>query len=95
MSIYILYAEIHVTIPWQCTLKERRQQAQKLRDQIKNKYNGSVKLIYLNNNQKFELYFIMLGESPDYLQNQIDHLYHLIETQESLQFSIESHVELW
>lgn len=95
MAPYILYLTIDVRIPWQCTLKERRQQAQKTRDLVKNKFNATVKLDYPENNQLYTLYFIALGESADYLQKQIESLYQFMDDSGSLHYTFDVHIEPW
>ena len=46
MIMYNGVAVFKLRVEWQCTLKERRQISQKVRDHIKNQFNASVKLDY-------------------------------------------------
>lgn len=95
MNIYILYLKISVRLSWHCSLKERRKYAQSLRDQIKVQFNASVKIIYSEKNDSFEIYSIFIGESKSYLENIMEELYQLMDIKGELIYSFESEIDLW
>lgn len=75
----IMCVEIIVTLDKNTHLKARRAVAQKLRDQLKNTFNASVKIHYLEHRSQFCLMVAMLGETEDYLEEQLDYLAERIE----------------
>lgn len=75
----VMCVEIIVTLDKNTNLKERRAMAQKLRDQLKNSFNASVKIHYLEHRSQFCLMVVMIGESEDYLEDQLDQLAERIE----------------
>lgn len=95
MNIYILYIEVNLRLTWQCSLKERRKFAQSLRDQVKTQFNATVKIVYPESNDTFDLYCVLLGESRTYLENIIEKIHLLIEQKSELIYRLESEIDLW
>ncbi len=95
MNIYILYLKINIRLGWQCSIKERRKHAQSLRDHMKTKFNATVKIVYSENNDTFDLYCVLLGESSSYLENIIEKVHLLMEKNGELIYSLECEIELW
>ena len=95
MNIYILYIKLNIRLSWQCSIKERRKYAQSLRDQMKTQFNASVKIVYSENNDTFDLYCVLLGESRSYLENTIEKVYLLMDQKSELIYSMENEIELW
>lgn len=77
--ISVMSMEILVTLDKKSSLKERRSVAQKLRDRIKNDFNVSAKIDYLEHRSQFRLMVVMLGESEDYLEEELDKMAEWIE----------------
>ncbi|MCD4713730.1 MAG: DUF503 family protein [Clostridiales bacterium] len=95
MNIYILYLKLNIRLGWQCSIKERRKHAQSLRDHMKTQFNATVKIVYSEINDTFELYCVFLGESRSYLENIIEKIHLLMDHKGELIFSLESEIDLW
>lgn len=95
MHVYILTLKVNCNIKWNCSIKERRQIAQKINQIHKNAYNGSVKIVYLENNRAFEMYYVLLGESRDYLMRQFNFIDEYYEVFDGLSYSIEYDINMW
>ncbi len=95
MNIYILYLKINIRLNWHCSIKERRKYAQSLRDHIKTQFNASVKIVYSENNDRFEVYNIFLGESRSYLENILEKIHLMMDQKGEMIYSFESEVDLW
>lgn len=77
--ISLMTVEILVTLDKKTNLKDRRAVAQKLRDRIKTDFNVSAKIDYLEHRSQFRLMIAMLGESEDYLEEELDKMAEWIE----------------
>lgn len=69
--------------------------AQKLRDKIKNDFNTSVKLIYPESIRTFELYIILLSDTPDYIYQVSDLIEASAQTNFDLNVTMEVDVDRW
>lgn len=95
MNIYILYLKINIRLEWKCSIKERRKYAQSLRDHMKTQYNATVKIVYSDNTDTFDLFSVLLGESRPYLEHIIEKVHLLMEQKGELIYSLESEIDLW
>ena len=91
----ILYLKLNIALSVCGSLKERRAVAQRLRDQLKNQFNASVKLEYLEQQSCFTLYICALGSDRDYLENLADSIHQRAEVLAEEQINAVYDVEEW
>lgn len=93
--LYIAYMKFSNRMSWARSLKDRRQVAQRARDQVKTKYNASVKLKYGENINCFDLYIVMLADDRDYLLKNGDEIDTYLQNVLSLAVEAEVDIEAW
>lgn len=93
--MYILYLQLNIALSACGSLKERRAVAQRLRDQLKNQFNASVKLEYLEAQSCFTLYLCALGGDRDYLEQLADAMHIKAEELSEEQINAVYDVEAW
>lgn len=62
---------------------------------MKTQFNATVKIVYSERNDTFDLYCVLLGESRSYLENIIEKVHLLIDQKGELIYSVESEIDLW
>lgn len=93
MIMYNGVAVFKLRVEWQCTLKERRQVSQKVRDHIKNQFNASVKLDYEEDAQIFYCVVSLLGESDNYIDNQLRYIEDYLEMLGEITYTCEVSID--
>ena len=91
----ILYLPLNIALSSCGSLKERRAVAQRLRDQLKNQFNVTVKLDYLEAQSSFILYLCAIGGSRDYLEHLADDIHIKAESITEEQINAVYDVETW
>lgn len=66
-----------------------------MRDQVKTQFNATVKIVYSESNDTFDLYCVLLGESRSYLENIIEKIHLLIDQKGELIYLLDSEIDLW
>lgn len=91
----ILYMQLNIVLSACGSLKERRAVAQRLRDQLKNQFNVSVKLEYHELRSCFSIYICAIGSDKDYLENLAESLHLKAEALTEEQIDAVYDIENW
>lgn len=95
LKLHLLSLVATYRLSWNCTQKERRQSAQKARDQLKDKFIASVKLMYCEDDRIFKIHLVELGEGRDHLESQVDAVHDCLERIGDGTVEIEYDIEVW